>query len=163
MSRLNEVIGSGTAQDSQKGLTVDLNLPKPLKKEEKQVLRTIVDKLRQHRLLTAAILATYLSVNAPVFANEVREKANTNDVIEEDNPRERIFQDLEVVTSRAEELRVDGLFGRQILKDSLRAQKRKNLPGVTVNGKPVHEIAPGIYGNKNSYHDENIDIGTIKK
>ena len=38
---------------------------------------------------------------------------------------------------------------------------RETLPGITVNGESVYEIAPGVYGNKHSRYERNEDGGKI--
>ncbi len=41
-------------------------------------------------------------------------------------------------------------------------RNRKILQGVTVNGSPVYEIAPGVYGNEHSQYGDGVSIGTIE-
>lgn len=41
-------------------------------------------------------------------------------------------------------------------------EQRQTLPGATVNGEGVYEIAPGVYGNRHSQHGDGIRVGTIE-
>ncbi len=51
--------------------------------------------------------------------------------------------------------------GQNILPGQISHFNQKTLPNATLNGGPAYEIAPGIYGDKNTVYRQTSDGGTV--
>ncbi|XLQ20457.1 MAG: hypothetical protein ACKUBY_01615 [Candidatus Moraniibacteriota bacterium] len=143
----------------------------PLNEEKVGILRSIGEKFKKSKLLKAAALAvTFMSVQGTTssFAESYSgrltlDKSHQLNVGESDfnNPSKIRLQNVNQLRLRALQPEQLSINGKNVLLGHISHFSRNTLPNATINGGPAYEIAPNIYGDKNTIYRQTSGGGTV--
>ncbi len=154
------------------------------------LLRNLSEKAKKGALIGAAAFGITAAASSPAFGEQIAQNGSMHIRNPHEQALKQSTQGIEIIranpTNRIRilplnRIRLEGqqqnrviIDGQNIYNGNNRAfqgqlnqyEQRRVLPGATINGGPAYEIAPGVYGNENSYYKKGsngseVSIGTI--
>ncbi|MEA3323307.1 MAG: hypothetical protein U9Q12_03720 [Patescibacteria group bacterium] len=151
------------------------------------LLRNLGEKAKKGALIGAAALGITAAASSPAFGEQIAQNEvggrlqvgkpitaqtylpeNANAADKRLNIDSTDFNNPNRIRLRPlNEIRLGGQQRNRAFQGQLNQyEQRQTLPGATVNGESVYEIAPGVYGNENSIYKKGdngseISVGTV--